>query len=208
MNVFRSFFPIFAKQKNLVYLDSAATSLKPQIVIQAINDYYQKFSVNSHSESNNILFNRVEEIIQKTRELVARKIKGLVDEIIFFSSATYALNILALSLKNHLEKGDKIYLTYLEHSSNFYPWQALAQEKGAKLDFLPLNEKFTIDIKQLPNYIDRNTKIVSFFHVSNSLGIINPVQEITKRIKKINPNCLVIIDACQSIVHLPIDVKD
>ena len=131
----------------------------------------------------------------------------MVDEIIFFSSATYALNILALSLKNHLEKGDKIYLTYLEHSSNFYPWQALAQEKGAKLDFLPLNEKFTIDIEQLPNYIDRNTKIVSFFHVSNSLGIINPVEEITKKIKKINPNCLVVLDACQSISHLPINVN-
>ena len=109
--------------------------------------------------------------------------------------------------KKDLEKGDKIYLTYLEHSSNFYPWQALAQEKGAKLDFLPLNEKFTIDIKQLPNYIDRNTKIVSFFHVSNSLGIINPVEEITKKIKEINPNCLVVLDACQSISHLPINVN-
>jgi len=115
---------------------------------------------------------------------------------------------LALSLKNYLKEGDKIALTHLEHSSNCYPWQAIAQEKLAKVDFLPLNKDFMIDTNKLENYIDQKTKIVSFSHLSNSLGIINPVKEITEKIRKINPNCLVIVDACQSIAHLPINVKE
>lgn len=202
----RKKFPIFNHQKNLVYLDSAATNLKPQIVIQTINDYYQKYSINSHSESDNSLFKEVGKTIRETRELVARKINAQPEEINFLPSATYALNILALSCKNYWERGEKIFLTYLEHSSNLYPWQAVAREKEVELDFLPLNEQFTIDIEQLPNYIDKQTKLVSFSHVSNSLGTINPVAKITQKIKKINPDCLVILDACQSIIQIPIDV--
>ena len=115
---------------------------------------------------------------------------------------------IANDLKNYLEKGDKIFLTHLEHSSNCYPWQAIAQEKGIQVDFLPLNKDFAVDIDKLENYIGQKTKIVSFSHLSNSLGVINPVKEIAKKIKKINPNCLIIIDACQSIAHLPINVKE
>src|SRR5438067_686623 len=122
MDNFRRFFPIFEQEKNLVYLDSAATSLKPQTMIQAVNDYYQKYSLNSHSESANSLFKQVRETIQKTRELVAQKIQARPEEIIFVPSATYAFNILALSYQSYLKKADKIYLTYLEHSSNLYPW--------------------------------------------------------------------------------------
>jgi len=115
---------------------------------------------------------------------------------------------LALSLKNYLAKGDKIFLTYLEHSSNCYSWQAIAQEKGVELGFLSLNKDFIIDTNNLDKCIDKKTKIVSFVHLSNSLGVINPVRKIAAKIKQINPNCLVIIDACQSIAHLPIDVKE
>lgn len=207
-NKLRQLFPLFTHHKNLIYLDSAATSLKPNSVIQAISDYYEKYSINSHSEGNNSLSNEVRNTIQQTRHLIAQKTNAQAEEIIFFPSTTYSLNILALSLKNYLEKGDKIALTHLEHSSNCYPWQAIAQEKKATADFLPLTKNFIIDIDKLENYIDKKTKIVSFVHLSNSLGVINPVQKITKRIKKINPNCLVIIDACQSIAHLPVNVKE
>jgi cysteine desulfurase/selenocysteine lyase len=117
----RQLFPIFAHQRNLVYLDSAATSLKPIIVIQAIRDYYEKYSINSHSEGSNHLSSKVRKTIQQTRELIAQKIEGETEEIIFLPSTTHSLNILALSLKNYLEKGDKIFLTHLEHSSNCYP---------------------------------------------------------------------------------------
>src|SRR6185312_1437932 len=207
-NKTRQLFPLFTHQKNLVYLYSAATSLKPLSVIQAISSYYKKYSVNSHSEGNNSLSNEVRNTIQQTRQLIAQKINAQAEEIIFLPSTTYSLNILALSLKNYLERGDKIFLTHLEHSSNCYPWQAIAQEKGIQIDFLPLNKDFTIVIDKLENYIDQKTKIVIFSHLSNSLGVINPVKEITKKIKKINPNCLIIIDACQSIAHLPINVKE
>jgi len=207
-NKLRKLFPIFNHQKKLIYLDSAGTSLKPNSVIQEVGEYYEKFSINSHSEGNNFLANEVRVIIQKTREIIAQKINGEAKEIVFLPSTTYSLNILALSLKNSLKKGDKIFVTHLEHSSNCYPWQAVAQEKGAKTSFLPLNKEFTIDTNNLDKYIDKKTKIVSFVHMSNSLGVINSVGKITKRIKEINPNCLVIIDACQSIAHLPIDVKD
>ncbi|CAG8791958.1 26591_t:CDS:2, partial [Racocetra persica] len=159
---------------------SAATSLKPKTVIKAINDYNQNYSINSHSENSSPLF-------KKSRE----------EEIVFLPSTTYALNILALSLKCNLQAGDRICLTHLEHSANLHPWQALAQKEGVIVDYLPLNKEFTIDIDKLNKHINKQTKIVSFVQVSNSLGVINPVMEITKKIKEINPKCLVIIDACQ-----------
>ena len=120
-NKTRQLFPLFTHQKNLVYLDSAATSLKPLSVIQAISSYYEKYSINSHSEGNNSLSSEVRNTIQQTRQLIAQKINAQAEEIIFLPSTTYSLNILALSLKSYLAKGDKIYLTHLEHSSNYYP---------------------------------------------------------------------------------------
>jgi cysteine desulfurase / selenocysteine lyase len=208
MSNFRYLFPIFEQHKGLVYLDSAATNLKLRTVIDAINDYYQKYSINFHSRSSHSLFKEVWKTIRETRQLVARKINAQPEEISFVPSATYAFNILALSCQKFLRAGEKIFLTHLEHSSNLYPWQSIAQEKGLKTGFLPLNENLIIDVSQLPNYIDEKTKIVSFFHVSNSLGTINPVAEITQRIKQINPDCLVILDACQSITYASIDVRE
>lgn len=117
----RKLFPFFTYHKNLAYLDSAGTSLKPNAVIQAINDYYQRYSINNHSEGSNSLFSRVQATIQQTRNLIAKKIGAEAGEIIFLPSTTYSLNILALSLQNYLAKGDKVYLTHLEHSSNCYP---------------------------------------------------------------------------------------
>src|SRR3954469_13371462 len=165
-NALQKLFPIFTHQKNLVYLDSAATSLKPKIVIQAIRDYYEKYSINSHSGGSNLVARTVQLTIQQTRQLIAQRINAEPEEIIFLPSTTYSLNILALSLKNYLEKGDKIFLTHLEHSSNCHVWQSITQEKGAKADFLPLNKEFKIDTNNLEKYIDKKTKIVSFIHMS------------------------------------------
>src|SRR5215212_9521637 len=121
MDKLRNNFPIFKEQKKIVYLDNAATNLKPQIVIQALNDYNQKFSINSHSETSSLLFKQVWAVICQARGIIAQKIKVQTSEIIFLPSTTYALNILALSLQEQLKEGDKIFLTYLEHSSNLYP---------------------------------------------------------------------------------------
>jgi len=120
-NKFRKLFPIFTRQKNLIYLDSAATSLKPKTVIQAINNYYEIYSVNTHSEGNSFLAQEVRQIVHQTRQLIAQKIGAQEEEVTFFPSTTYSLNILALSLKNFLQKEDKIFLTHSEHSSNCYP---------------------------------------------------------------------------------------
>ncbi|WNE40966.1 MAG: Cysteine desulfurase SufS [Mycoplasmataceae bacterium] len=207
MNIIDSF-PFLKNNKKLVYFDNSGTTLKPNEVIEAINKYYQKYSINNHSGGGNSLFNEVHSTIQETRKIIAKRINAQSEEIIFSPSTTYSLNILALSLKKNVEKGDKICLTYLNHSSNSYPWQAIAQEKQAKVEFLDLNQNFTINVDNLNKYINQKTKIVTFPHISNSLGVINSVEEITKEIKKINPNCLVIIDACQSIAHLPINVKE
>ena len=185
----RQFFPIFKYQPKLVYLDSAATVLKPFSVIQAVEDYYRKYSVNTHSEGSGRLAQKVQKVIQQTRQLIAQKIKGQAEEIVFFPSATYALNILALSLKNDCQKGDKILLTHLEHSSNCYPWQTIAQEQNAQVEFLSLNEKLTVDLNLLSKHINQKVKIVSLVHLSNSMGTINPVKEIAQKIKVLNPNC-------------------
>ncbi|CAG8447666.1 11324_t:CDS:2 [Racocetra fulgida] len=193
----RRFFPFFTHHPSLVYLDSAATSLKPESVIEAVREYYEKYSLNSHSGGGGFLSQKIQHNIFQTRQLIAQKIKADPDEIFFLPSTTYALNILALSARDYLTPGDKICLTRLEHSSNCFPWEALVQEKDSQVIFLPLNKKFTIDIDKLVSYIDKKTKIVSFFHMSNSLGVINPVKEIAAKIKEINPNCWVIIDACQ-----------
>ena len=117
----RELFPIFKHRPNLVYLDSAATALKPFSVIQAVEDYYQRYSINTHSEGSGFLAQKVQITIQQTRQLVAQRINAKSEEVIFFPSATYAFNILALALKNYCQKGDKILLTHLEHSSNCYP---------------------------------------------------------------------------------------
>ncbi|KLL04649.1 MAG: cysteine desulfurase [Mycoplasmataceae bacterium RV_VA103A] len=204
----RRFFPFFTHHPSLVYLDSAATSLKPESVIEAVREYYEKYSLNSHSGGSGFLSQKIQHNIFQTRQLIAQKIKADPDEIFFLPSTTYALNILALSARDYLTPGDKIFLTRLEHSSNCFPWESLAQEKDGQVIFLPLNKKFIIDIDKLVSYIDKKTKIVSFFHMSNSLGVINPVKEIAAKIKEINPNCWVVIDACQSVAHLPIDVKE
>lgn len=208
MKNLRNFFPFLKEKKEIIYLDISGTALKPDSVIKSINDYYQKYSINSHSIINNSLFNTLTKIIYQTRKLVAERIKVfLPEEIIFFPSATYAFNILALSCEDYLKKGDNILLTYLEHSSNIFPWQAVAKKKKVFIKYLPLTTEFTIDINQINKLVDYRTKIVSFFHVSNSLGTINQVAEIAQKIKKINPNCRIILDACQSIVNIPIEAK-
>lgn len=207
-NNIKNYFPIFKKNKSLVYFDNSGTSLKPYIVIKGINDYYNKYSINNHINGNSSLENKVREVIKKTKYLLSKNINSNSKEIFFFPSATYALNILALSLESILNKGDEIFLTNLEHSSNYYPWQSISIKKGAKILFLPLNDKFIIDIFSIKKLINIKTKIVSFSHLNNSLGTINKVKEITKIIKKINPDCLVILDCCQSFSHLSINVID
>jgi len=207
MNKFRKYFPIFKKQKEIIYFDNAGTTLKHKNVIFAINQYYKKYSINDHTQGSDKISKKVRKEIEETRKIISKEINAESEEIFFLPSATYSLNILSFSLENILKKNDKILLTFLEHSSNIFPWQSIAKKKKAKIEFLKLNENFIIDLEILKKKIDKNVKIVSFFHVSNSFGSTNPVEKITKIIKKNNPKCIIILDACQSISYYKINVK-
>ena|SRR5437763_3439160 len=118
---FRDFFPILKKRKKMIYLDSAATSLKLENVIKNIENYYRLYSFNIHNKNSNFLFKKINETVKETRKLISQKINAEIDEIIFAPSATFIFSSLGLLLSDSLKEGDEICLTYLEHSSNLYP---------------------------------------------------------------------------------------
>ncbi len=193
---------------DLVYLDSAATTLKPRVVIEAEKEYLEHYSANIARG----LYPLAEKATEKF-EMVREKVSTFIGaesakEIIFTSGTTDSLNLAARLLASRLEAGDTIITTAMEHHSNFLPWKELAKKNGLHFRVIPLTEKGTIDIEILKNTIDERTKIVAFSAVSNVLGTINPVKEITTLIKNINPSTIVVIDAAQAVSHMPIDVSE
>ncbi|MEK7109982.1 MAG: SufS family cysteine desulfurase [Patescibacteria group bacterium] len=221
-------FPIFQHQPNLVYLDSTATSLKPKIVIDKIREYYEEYSANVFrgiypmSEKATIEF-------EETRNVVSKFINAnKSEEIVFTRNATGSLNLLAYSLgRKIVEADDEIVTTIMEHHSNFVPWQVLANETGGAFKVIDIDEEGYLDLgvdnikyqisnikntnqklKILEQIITKKTKILTLTYVSNVLGTINPVKEIIKEAKKINPKIIVIVDAAQAVPHLKIDVQD
>jgi len=201
-------FSFFNKNKGFVYLDSAATNLKPKKVIAAITDYYNNFSINNHTEINNSLYRKISHTIKNTRKIIAEKINGIDGEVVFFPSSTYAFNILAFSLSDLLQKNDEVLICPLEHSSNLFPWQSLSLSKKCKLNFFKLKDDYSIEYEDLSSLVNERTKVVSFSHLYNSLGVINPVKEIISSIKKYNPDSIIIVDICQSIAHIPINLSE
>lgn len=199
-------FPFFQKNKNIVYLDNSATSLKPQCVIENIINYYLKYSTNPHN-TDFLLAYDCNENIQKIRKLVAEFINGKDSEIIFIPSTTFGLNQLALGLETLISKDDEILLTMAEHSSNLLPWYRLAKTKQAKIKYIGL-EDLTITITNIKKLLTPKTKIVSFANISNVLGTVNDTKAICQAIKQYNPNIIVIIDGAQSVGHIKTDVQD
>ncbi|WP_342263592.1 aminotransferase class V-fold PLP-dependent enzyme [Spiroplasma endosymbiont of Clivina fossor] len=199
-------FPFFQKNKNIVYLDNSATSLKPQCVIDNIINYYLKYSTNPHN-TDFLLAYDCNENIQKIRKLVAEFINGKDSEIIFTPSTTFGLNQLALGLEALISKDDEILLTMAEHSSNLLPWYRLAKTKQAKIKYIGL-EDLTITITNVKKLLTPKTKIVSFANISNVLGTVNDTKAICQAIKQYNPNIIVIIDGAQSVGHIKTDVQD
>lgn len=199
-------FPIFKNQPALIYLDSTATSLKPQIVIDKIREYYEKYSANVFrgiypmSEKATVEF-------EETRGVVAKFINAnKSEEIIFTRNATESLNLLAYSLgRKIVESGDEIVTTIMEHHSNFVPWQVLATENGATFKVIDIDDEgyLTINWNEV---ITKKTKILALTYVSNVLGTINPIKKIIADVKKINPKIIVIVDAAQAVPHMKIDV--
>ncbi len=199
-------FPIFENYPDLVYLDSTATSLKPRQVIEKILEYYRKYSANVFRGIYKISERATEEF-ETTREKVAKFIGADPQEIVFVRNTTEGINLVAYSLgRKIIGKGDEIITTLMEHHSNFVPWQQLAFENGADLKVIEINSDGTLAFD--PSLITKKTKIFTITLVSNVLGTINPVKEIIKQVRRVNPNVVVVVDGAQAVPHMKIDVKD
>lgn len=201
-------FPIFQHSPQLVYLDTTATSLKPREVIDAVNQYYKEYSANIYRGVYEISEKATEEY-EKTRTVVADFIHGKPEETVFTRNTTESINLVAYALgRTIVGKGDEIVTTVSEHHSNFVPWQQLAFENGADFKVVDIDEEGNLLFNALETIITKKTKIVAFSHISNVLGIVNPVKKIIKAVKTINPNVIVVIDGAQAIPHIPVDVTD
>ncbi len=205
----RADFPILHQQVNehpLVYLDNAATSQKPIQVLNALRDYYEQYNSNVH-RGVHTLSAKATDAYEGSRDKIAAFINAASrQEIVFTRNATEAINLVAYSWgTSNLKTGDEIILSVMEHHSNLIPWQLLAQKTGAVLKFVELNETEEFNLEQFKTLICDKTKLVSVVHVSNTLGCINPVPEIIAIAHKYGAK--VLIDACQSVPHMPIDVQ-
>lgn len=203
---FKEDFPIF-KNRDIAYLDSGATAQKPQIVIDAINNFYDKFNANPHRGAYTLSVEATA-VYEDTREKIAKFINAKYpEEIIFSKNASESLNLLAYSYGlDNLKNGDDVVISIMEHHSNLVPWQFVTQKTGSELKYMYINDEFELSKEEIESKITDNTKIVGITHVSNVLGTINNVKEIIKYAHK--KGAVVIVDASQSIPHMKIDVQD
>ncbi len=201
-------FPIFQNNPDLIYLDSAATGLKPASIILSEMKYYTQYSANIHRglyQISQIASDRYDQ----SRQIIADFIHAQPNEIIFTSGTTASINLVAQSWGDqNIKSGDEIVITQIEHHSNLVPWQQLAKTKKAKLKYLSVTSDFLLDLKSLSKLITPKTKIVALTHVSNVLGTINPIKKIVQTIKNINPKTLVLVDGAQSVAHFSVNVAD
>ena len=206
---FKKDFPILKSKVNgqpLIYFDNAATSQKPQCVIDAVNNYYKNFNSNVHRGVHE-LSQRATSEYESTRDTVRDFIGAeKSNQIIFTKGTTDGINIVASSwAENQLKKGDEILITTMEHHSNIVPWQMLCEKLGTKLIVSPINKNGEIIMNEFESLINARTKLIAITHVSNTLGTINPIKEITLLAKE--NNCKILIDAAQSIPHFKVDVS-
>jgi cysteine desulfurase/selenocysteine lyase len=198
-------FPIFQNHPDLVYLDSASTTQTPQVVLDAMNSYYTNYRANIHRGVYK-LSAEATEMYESARKVVAKFINAQFEEIIFTSGSTQGLNMLAGTLGSRLKSGDNVVLTRMEHHANLIPWQEASKRYGFDIRWIELeNYELRIRNQELAKAIDEHTKIVSVVHVSNTLGTVNPIENIIAQAKKVG--AITIIDAAQSVAHMPIDVK-
>ncbi len=212
----RSDFPIFQRTirdgKRLVYLDSGATSQKPQSVIDAELDFYRLHNAAVHRGAHQ-LAEEATDIYEGAREIVANFIGAAVDEVVFTKGATESLNLVAYAMGNapvgnrfHLTNGDGIVVTEMEHHANLIPWQQLAARTGASLSWFDVTPEGRLDLSNIDSIITEKTKVVALTHQSNVLGTINPLAAIIKRAHQVG--AVVVLDACQSVPHMKVDVKN
>ena len=197
--------------KRLVYLDSGATSQKPNVVIDAESDFYRLHNGAVHRGAHQ-LAEEATDAYEGAREIVATFLNASVDEIVFTKNATESLNLISYAMGNaapgnrfHLKAGDSIVVTEMEHHANLIPWQQLAARTGATLKWFTVTDDGRLDLSHINSVIDEKTKVVALTHQSNVLGTINPLEAITNRAHEVG--AVVVLDACQSVPHMKTDVK-
>jgi len=212
----RQDFPIFERTirdgKKLVYLDSGATSQKPLSVIEAESNFYKFHNAAVHRGAHQ-LAEEATDAFEGARLKVARFLGAQEEEIVFTKSATESLNLIAYAMGNaepgnpfHLTNKNRIVVTEMEHHANLIPWQQLAARTGAELKWFEVTPEGRLDLSNIETIISEGTKVVSLTHQSNVLGTINPLEAIVKRAHEVG--AVVVLDACQSVPHMPIDVTE
>ncbi len=213
LSKYKKDFPIFVRKVRggnpLIYLDSGATSQKPESVISAEVNFYRTINAAVHRGAH-LLAEEASEAYESARANVAKFIGANTDEVVFTKSATESLNMVAYSLGNpgstpHISAGDEIVVSEMEHHANLIPWQQLAKRTGAKLTWFSITKDGRLDLSDISKVITKKTKIVAITHQSNVFGTIIPLTEITKAAHSVG--ALVVLDACQSAPHFAIDVK-
>jgi cysteine desulfurase/selenocysteine lyase len=202
-------FPILDQQINghpLVYLDNAATTQKPECVIEAISNYYRRDNANVH-RGVHTLSDRATHAFEQARQTVANFLASRrVEQVIWTSGTTAAINLVAHSWgRSTLQPGDRVLVSWLEHHSNIVPWQLVAAATGAEVVPIPVTDAGEIDLQALAGLLDDRVKMVAVNHVSNALGTVNPVAEIIRLAKTVD--ALVLVDGAQSVAHWPVDVE-
>ncbi|MDR1759562.1 MAG: cysteine desulfurase [Fibrobacter sp.] len=208
----RSEFPIFSapSEKELAFLDNAATTQKPECVIEAMNRFYRTH-YSSVKRGVYRLSEKTTEMYEAARKDVARFLNAKSEsEIVFTRGTTESINLVAWSFgRKFLQEGDEILVSALEHHANIVPWQLIAEERGASLRVIPMDDDGNLILSALPELINpKKTKVVGLTHVSNSVGTINPVKEIIQAVRALSPDTKVLVDAAQSAPHIRIDVQD
>ena len=209
-------FPIFSRmirgENRLVYLDSAATSQKPNSVLDAERDFYTLHNAAAHRGAHQ-LAEEATELYEGARERVAQFLGAKSEEIIFTKSATESINLVAYSLGNaapgskfHISQDDEIVVSEMEHHANLVPWQELCRRTGAKLRWFSVDDEGRLDLSNIASLITNKTKLVAITHQSNVLGTINPLDALVKAAKSVN--ALVLLDACQSVPHFKVNASN
>ena len=217
----RNDFPILDTrigESSLSYLDSGATSQKPQCVIDTFTEYYSQRNAAVHRGAHSLAV-MATDAFEAGREAVANLVGGTPEQVIWTKNATEALNVVALGIDraSHgfggqaaqrfaVGPGDSIVVTEMEHHANLVPWQQLAQSTGAQIRWLPVTDSGELDLSNLDSIVDETTKVFAFTHVSNVLGTINPVDTLVARARQVG--ALVVLDACQSVPHMPVNFVD
>ncbi len=201
----RGDFPVLRENKDLVYLDNAASTLKPDCVINEINNYYEKLGVNVHRGVYKLSY-LATDAYEEARSKIANFINSSFNEVIFTRGASSALNLVAASYgMTFIKEGDEIITSELEHHSNSMPWLNLCNKTKAKLKYIPLNKEGRITIENFKKILTNKTKLVAVTYVSNVMGYITPLTEIIKLAHEVG--AVVVVDAAQAIPHMEVDVK-